>query len=91
MTSFRRQGSIETKQSSHLFAFLSIDCIVCIYIYMYVCRYECMHDSRRIKRSGGEKKKRRNERIYTDLFGLLAIVGDNESDDDLFVSRDDRA
>jgi hypothetical protein len=44
MTSLRRQGSIETKQSSHLFAFLSIDCIVYIYI------YECMYENRRIKR-----------------------------------------
>jgi hypothetical protein len=35
MTSLRRQGSIETKQSSHLFAFLSIDCIV--YIYKSAC------------------------------------------------------
>jgi hypothetical protein len=40
MTSLRRQGSIETKQSSHLFAFLSIDCIV--YIYMYVYMSACM-------------------------------------------------
>jgi hypothetical protein len=38
MTSLRRQGSIETKQSSHLFAFLSIDCIV----YIYVCMSACM-------------------------------------------------
>jgi len=37
MISFRWQGSIETKQSSHLFAFLSIDCIVYIYIYMSAC------------------------------------------------------
>jgi hypothetical protein len=86
MTSLRRQGSIETKQSSHLFAFLSIDCIV----YICICIYECMYENRRIKRQAKKiEKKRKKERIYTDLFGLV-IVDDNESDEDLFVSIDDR-
>ncbi len=81
MTSLHRQGSIETKQSSHLFAFLSIDCIV------YICIYECVYENRRIKRQAKKNEKKR--RIYTDLFGLV-IAEDDDSDKDLFVSLDVR-
>jgi hypothetical protein len=35
------------------------------------------------------KKKAKKKRIYTDLFGLV-IVEDDDSDEDLFVSIDDR-
>jgi hypothetical protein len=48
MTS-RRQGSIETKQSSHLFAFLSIDCII----------YDRVYENRRIKDKQNEKRMRK--------------------------------
>ncbi len=75
MTSLRRWRSIETKQSSDIFAFLSIDCIECIYLY----------ENRRIK----DKQKKNEKKNYTDLFGLV-IVEDEEFDEDLFVSINDR-
>lgn len=88
MTSSRRQGSIETKQSSRTYLHFFQLTVLCMCIYIYICIYECMYVNRRIKRQAkkNEKKKRR---IYTDLFGLV-IAEDDESDDDLFVSSDDR-
>jgi len=47
-----------------------------------------VYENRRIKRQA-KKMKKTKKRIYTDLFGLV-IVDDDDSDDDLFVSMDDR-
>jgi hypothetical protein len=47
-----------------------------------------VYENRRIKRQA-KKWKKDKKKIYTDLFGLV-IVDDDDSDDDLFVSIDDR-
>lgn len=66
MISSRRQDTIETKQSSHLFAFLSIDCIVC------VCIYECMYENRRIKRQAKKEEKRERERARKEFIQICS-------------------
>ncbi len=54
---------------------------------MYV--YECTYENRRIKRQAKKSERETKKRIYTDLFGLV-IVEDEDSDEDLFASSDDR-